>query len=147
FSFTRGFDLMAYTASDPQHPAQAFVAAMDGSGERKLSALNETWLKDVQLTNAKRVQFPSKDGTQVEGWIMLPASSSNFPLVLSIHGGPHGAYGSVFDFEFQWLAAHGFAVLYTNPRGSTGYGEKFLWATWGAWGKLDTEDVMAGVDY
>jgi dipeptidyl aminopeptidase/acylaminoacyl peptidase len=65
-----------------------------------------------------------------------------------MHGGPHGAYGNNFDFEFQLFAANGYAVLYTNPRGSTGYGENFLWATWGGgWGNKDMEDVMAGVDY
>src|SRR5437868_13578943 len=79
---------------------------------------------------------------------MLPKGGKALhPLILSIHGGPHGAYGSQFDFEFQWLAAHGYAVLYTNPRGSTGYGEKFLWATWGGWGTLDFEDVMGGVEH
>ena len=79
---------------------------------------------------------------------MLPRTrNAPYPLILSIHGGPHGAYGSHFDFEFQWLTSHGYAVLFTNPRGSTGYGEKFLWATWGGWGKLDYQDVMAGVDY
>ena len=56
------------------------------------------------------------------------------------------ALGSEFDFEVQWLS-NAYAVLYTNPRGSTGYGEKFLWATWNGWGKLDYQDVMAGVDY
>jgi dipeptidyl aminopeptidase/acylaminoacyl peptidase len=67
-------------------------------------------------------------------------------MVLEIHGGPHYSYGDSFDFEIQWLS-DAYAVLYTNPRGSTGYGEKFLWATWNGWGKLDYEDVMAGVDY
>jgi dipeptidyl aminopeptidase/acylaminoacyl peptidase len=79
---------------------------------------------------------------------MLPRTgTAPYPMILAIHGGPHGAYGSAFDYEFQHLAANGFAVLYTNPRGSTGYGEKFLWGTWGGWGKLDLEDVMGGVDY
>src|SRR5262249_19349232 len=86
-----------------------------------------------------------------EGWIMLPREHEPrralYPLIVSIHGGPHGAYGNSFSFEFQLMAACGYAVLYTNPRGSTGYGEKFLWSTWGGWGNLDYEDVMAGVDY
>ena len=68
-------------------------------------------------------------------------------MILSIHGGPHGAYGTEFSFYFQWMAANGFAVLYTNPRGSTEYGEPFLWGTWGGWGGVDYEDVMAGVDH
>ena len=69
------------------------------------------------------------------------------PLILAIHGGPHGAYGNDFSVQFQVWAASGYAVLYTNPRGSTEYGEKHLWATWGGWGGRDYEDVMAGVDH
>ncbi|MBZ5728776.1 MAG: S9 family peptidase [Acidobacteriia bacterium] len=148
FSFSQQFDRMAYTASDATHPAEAFAARADGTSEVKLSALNDAWLKDVAASPAGRIRYRSKDGTEVEGWMMLPrAGKTPHPLILAIHGGPHGAYGDAFDFEFQWLAANGYAVLYTNPRGSTGYGEKFLWATWGGWGKLDYEDVMAGVDY
>jgi dipeptidyl aminopeptidase/acylaminoacyl peptidase len=148
FSFSNSFDRMAYTASDAQHPAEVFAARLDASSEVKLSALNETSLKDVDLSPAERIHFRSADGTEVEGWMVLPrAAKTPYPLILSIHGGPHGASGSTFNYEFQLLAANGYAVLYTNPRGSTGYGEKFLWATWGGWGKLDYQDVMAGVDY
>ena len=148
FSFSRAFDRIAYTAADTVHPAEAFAAQVDGIGEVKLSAFNEQWLKDIELMPAERIPFHSRDGTEVEGWMILPrASTAPYPLILAIHGGPHGAYGNHFDYEFQWLAANGYAVLYTNPRGSTGYGEKFLWATWGGWGKLDYQDVMAGVDY
>ena len=68
-------------------------------------------------------------------------------MILAMHGGPHGAYGNDFSHQFQLWAAAGYAVLYTNPRGSTGYGEKFLYGTWGGWGVLDYQDVMAGVDY
>jgi dipeptidyl aminopeptidase/acylaminoacyl peptidase len=148
FSFSETFDRMAYTSQDPMHPAEAFAAKMDAGGETKLSDFNARFLGDVDLSTAERIHYPSKDGTQIEGWIMLPrAGKAPYPLILAIHGGPHGAYGSHFDFEFQWLAENGYAVLYTNPRGSTGYGEKFLWGTWGGWGKLDFQDVMAGVDY
>jgi dipeptidyl aminopeptidase/acylaminoacyl peptidase len=148
FSFSEAFDRMAYVAQDPTHPGEAFSSRIDGSGETRVSDFNAKFVSEVELSAAERIHFPSKDGTSVEGWIMLPHSgNAPHPMILSIHGGPHGAYGSQFDFEFQWLAAHGYAVLYTNPRGSTGYGEKFLWATWGGWGKLDYQDVMAGVDY
>ena len=67
-------------------------------------------------------------------------------MIVAMHGGPHGAYGNTFAFQFQLWAARGYAVLYTNPRGSTGYGEKFLWGTWGGWGNRDFDDVMAVVD-
>src|SRR5581483_1336501 len=148
FAFSEAFDYMAYVAQDAQHPSEAFSAKTDGSGETKLSDSNSKLLSELELSAAERIRFPSKDGTPIEGWIVVPRNTkAPYPLILAIHGGPHGAYGSHFDFEFQWLAANGYAVLYTNPRGSTGYGEKFLWATWGGWGKLDYQDVMAGVDY
>ncbi len=147
FSFSGAFDRMTYTASDALHPSDVFVARTDSSSEMKLGAMNEALLKELDLSPAERIRYRSADGTEVEGWIMLPRAANNAPVILSIHGGPHGSYSSAFNFEHELLAANGYAVVYTNPRGSTGYGEKFLWATWGGWGKLDYQDVMAGVDF
>ncbi|MCI0485612.1 MAG: S9 family peptidase [Blastocatellia bacterium] len=151
FSMSQASDHMAYTATDPLHPGEVFSSRADGSDEKKLTAFNDALLKEVRLSRTESILYPSKDGTEIEGWVMLPrnydASRGPYPLILNIHGGPHGAYGNNFSFQFQVLAASGYAVLYTNPRGSTGYGEKFLWATWGGWGKLDYEDVLAGVDH
>lgn len=148
FSFSDTFDRMAFTASDATHPAEVFASRIDSSSEVKLSSVSAAALKNIDLTPADRIHFRSTDGTEVEGWIMLPrAAKAPYPLILSIHGGPHGSYSSAFNYEHQLLAANGYAVLFTNPRGSTGYGEKFLWATWGGCGKLDYQDVMAGVDY
>ncbi len=147
FSFSEHFDRIAYAAQDPTHPAEAFAATIDGSAEIRLSRLNDRLLSEVDLNPAERIHFPSKDGTLIEGWIVKPhLGTAPYPLILNIHGGPHMAFGSEFDFEIQWLS-NAYAVLYANPRGSTGYGEKFLWATWNGWGKLDYQDVMAGVDY
>ncbi len=113
--------------------------------------MNDAFLSEVEIRPAERLLYPSKDGTQIEGWVILPrgydATSGKYPLILNIHGGPHGAYTNSFSAQFQLFAANGYAVLYTNPRGSTNYGEKFLWGTWGGWGNLDYEDVMAGVDH
>jgi dipeptidyl aminopeptidase/acylaminoacyl peptidase len=148
-SFSAATDRIAYSATDPTHPAQIFVARIDGSDERKLSLVNDELLSTLQLSRAERLLYTSKDGTQIEGWVLLPRgyeAARKHPLILNIHGGPHGAFGNSFSFQHQLLAAHGYAVLYTNPRGSTNYGEKFLWGTWGGWGVLDFEDVMAGVD-
>ena len=157
FSLSANDDRLAYAATDPTHPSDVFVASLDAGCvdrltrcERRLSNVNATFLGDVRLDSATRVSFTSKDGTKVEGWLLMPphAGAERLPLILAIHGGPHGAYGNNFDFEMQLFAARGYAVLYTNPRGSTGYGEDFLWATWGGgWGIKDYEDVMAGVDY
>lgn len=143
-------DRVAYAAGDATHPAEIYTAAIDGSGERKLSTFNDALVASIRPRPAERVSFTSKDGTAIGGWIILPegaSSGARVPLVLAIHGGPHGAYGQDFALQFQYWAANGFAVLYTNPRGSTEYGEKFLWGTWGQWGGADFEDVMAGVDY
>ncbi len=141
---------VAYVAGDAVHPAEVHVAALDGSGERRLSQFNDALLAAIRPRPAEPVRFTSKDGAAVEGWVILPAStdpSARVPLILAIHGGPHGAYGNDFSVQFQVWAATGYAVLYTNPRGSTEYGEKHLWDTWGGWGGRDYEDVMAGVDY
>jgi dipeptidyl aminopeptidase/acylaminoacyl peptidase len=149
FTFSAAFGRMAFVATDPTHPSEAFAASVDGSGERRLSRLNDALLSTVALRPAERVSYSSADGTPIEGWLMLPASAAGarVPLILAIHGGPHSAYGYDFSFQFQLWAAAGYGVLYTNPRGSTGYGEDFLWATWGGWGRKDTEDVLAGVDH
>ncbi len=141
---------MAYVATDGPHPAELFVAALDGSGERRLTSFNDALLQEVATATPERIVYPSKDGTPIEGWVLKPRGydpAKRWPLVVTIHGGPHGAFGNDFSFEHQLLAARGYMVLYTNPRGSTNYGEKFLWATWGGWGNLDADDVLAGVDY
>ena len=105
----------------------------------------------MALGRAERLSYRSKDGTLVEGWLIPPhgyrANGGPYPLVVNNHGGPHSAVGYSFDFKNQFLAANGYFVLTVNFRSSTGYGEKFLWGTWGAWGDRDGEDVMAGIDH
>jgi len=150
FTPSARWDAMAYIAGDSAHPEELFVSGIDGRGEKKLTTFNDEFLKDIEAASADRILYPSKDGTRIEGWVLKPRGydpSRAWPLILAMHGGPHGAYGNDFSFEFQLFAANGYLVVYTNPRGSTNYGEKFLWATWGGWGNLDFEDVMAGVDY
>jgi dipeptidyl aminopeptidase/acylaminoacyl peptidase len=149
-SFSSDFGRIAYTAETPATPGELLSSKTDGSGETKLTSFNDALLKTLDLAPAERIRYPSKDGTPIEGWVLLPPAASAvsrpFPLILNMHGGPHGAYGYEFSFQRQLWAAHGYAVVYTNPRGSTEYGEKFLWATWGGWGNLDYDDVMGGVD-
>ena len=151
FSMSAAFDRVAYAATDSTHPSEVFAARIDGGDEKKLSRFNDALMSELNLSPAERILYPSKDGTQIEGWVLRPRgydpSKAKYPLILNTHGGPHGAYGNDFAFQFQLLASNGYLVLYTNPRGSTGYGEKFLWGTWGGWGVLDYQDVMAGVDY
>jgi len=151
FSTSAAFDRVAYSSTDSIRPSEVFSARIDGTDEKKLSSFNDALTSELSLSPAVRILYPSKDGTQIEGWVIRPRgydpAKGKYPLILNIHGGPHGAYGNDFSFQFQLLAANGYLVVYTNPRGSTGYGERFLWGTWGGWGILDYQDVMAGVDY
>ena len=150
FSPSARWDTMAYVAGDSARPAELFASAIDGRSEKRLTSFNDAFVKEVEAVSADRILYKSKDGTEIEGWVLKPrgyTASRPWPLILTMHGGPHSAYGHSFSFEHQLFAANGYLVVYTNPRGSTNYGEKFLWATWGGWGNLDFDDVMAGVDY
>ncbi|UCC85205.1 MAG: S9 family peptidase [Gemmatimonadota bacterium] len=145
------FESMAYQGNSPTQPGgDIFAARIDGSGERRLTTNNEALMAELSLSEPERITYASRDGTPIEAWIHYPNEYDphrEHPLILVIHGGPHGAYGNDFSFQRQLLAAQGYFVLYTNPRGSTGYGEDFKWAIWGGWGVLDYQDLMSGVDY
>jgi dipeptidyl aminopeptidase/acylaminoacyl peptidase len=150
-SFDRAMTRMAYTVGKLEAPADLFVADIDGKHERQLTHLNESLTREIALDTPERLLFKSRDGTFIEGWLYHPygfrPAAGPYPLVVFSHGGPHSASGYGFDFKLQYFAANGYFVLVTNFRSSTGYGEKFLWGTWGAWGDKDGQDVMAGVDY
>jgi dipeptidyl aminopeptidase/acylaminoacyl peptidase len=159
-SLSADFSTVAYSAQSAVDPGNVFVASLADAArtERRLTDLNAALLAELDLPAPDRLVFRSSDGTEVEGWLIPPAGqrpaagaapegASTWPLLLNIHGGPHGSYGNEFSFERHLQAAAGHYVLYTNPRGSTGYGEDFLWGTWGSWGDEDYDDVMAGVDH
>jgi dipeptidyl aminopeptidase/acylaminoacyl peptidase len=148
-STDRPATLMAYTVSTPTRPTEVFVSGIDGGGETRVSSFNDAWLKEVTLTPAEPLTWKVKDGTTIEGWVIKPlryTPGRKYPMILKIHGGPHGAYGNVWFDQFQMLSAAGFFVLYTNPRGSTGYGHAYTFATKDHWGELDNEDYLNGVD-
>jgi acylaminoacyl-peptidase len=117
---------------------------------RAITSLNAALLGARYVAEPERVQFAGADGWVIEGWLLRPRGfepGKQWPLVLEIHGGPHGAYGHSFFHEFQVLAGRGYAVLYTNPRGSHAYGDTFVRACVGDWGGKDYLDLMAGVDH
>ena len=121
-----------------------------GSGFRCLTDLNGELMRTRHIAPIERVEFKGADGWMVEGWLMKPRgfdAAKKWPLVLEIHGGPHATYGNGFFHEFQVLIGRGYGVLYTNPRGSHAYGEKFSTACVGDWGGKDYEDLMAGVEH
>lgn len=148
-AFSAQGHVMAYTATDPITPTEMYVARGDGSGEVQATHFNDAWLDRVTLERPERITWRVSDSTEIEGWIVKPVGyrpGQKYPLVLKIHGGPHSAYGNTFFPTFHVLSSAGFFVLYTNPRGSNGYGNAFEFATRGQWGLMDSEDFLAGID-
>ena len=140
---------IAFLRTAVDAPAEVWAAARDGSGARQVSHASDALAGRVALMGADSFWVRAPDGTRVEGWLMKPAGwqpGRKYPVVLSIHGGPHGAYGYAFATGHQLLAGAGYAVLYLNPRGSSGYGQRFADGTLNNWGGGDYADLMAGVD-
>ena len=141
--------VMAYALTDPLTPSDLYVSRTDGTGEQRLTSFNEEWLREVDLMPAERLTWTVEDGAEIEGWLLKPVGftrGQKYPLILKIHGGPHGAYGNYWFRTFHVLSNAGFFVLYPNPRGSSGYGHEFTYATRGQWGEMDQEDYLVGVD-
>jgi len=147
--FAMGPDrVMAALVGHLDRPDEIFMVERDGL--RQLTHENGEWLAGLRLAEVKNVQFPSKDGTEIEGFIYLPPGYQEglrYPTLLRIHGGPVSQFSHRFNFEAQLFAANGYVVVTVNPRGSSGYGQEFSKAIWADWGNKDYEDVMAGVDY
>ncbi len=125
----------------------ASVKVRTGTVER-LTRVNEDVLSEVRLGAVEEIRYRSVDDLEIQGWIVKPPDfdpSRKYPFILQIHGGPHAMYGVQFDFERQNHAAEGFVVLYTNPRGSDGYGKAFGNAINHAYPGFDYDDLMAGV--
>ncbi|PYT02422.1 MAG: peptidase [Acidobacteria bacterium] len=140
---------IVYAANDFKHLDDIYVARLDGGGERKLTSLNERLWSRLQLADVERMTYKGADGWDVDGFMVKPLGwqeGKKYPLILSVHGGPAGQYGVDWFHEFQVYAAKGWAVFYCNPRGSTGYGQKFERGIEGEWGGKDYTDIMNGVE-
>ncbi len=120
------------------------------TGEAKqVTNVNRQLLDEVEVVAPEAVSYESTDGYTVHGWFMKPSGyqeGEKAPMILNIHGGPHAMYANTFFHEMQLLASQGYAVLYTNPRGSHGYGQTFVNAVRGDYGGGDYRDLMAAVD-
>jgi dipeptidyl aminopeptidase/acylaminoacyl peptidase len=163
--FDWGGPTFAYQMGTLDRPAEIFaVGGLGGGGGRPLavdrvdllhdaaqiSHANDAWLADVDLGETRNVHFTSADATEIEGFVAFPPGfreGQRYPLLLRNHGGPVSQYSHSFNFEARMFAADGYLVLYTNPRGSSGYGQAFSQAIFADWGNKDFQDVMAGVDY
>src|SRR5262249_38258676 len=149
FSASADGKRLAYVATDVTHPSELFVSTTDGTAERRLTSFNDGFLASAAVIPADTLWYSSVGGLRIQGWLMKPVGfqvGKRFPLALYIHGGPHSQYGNVYFHEFQMLAGQGYWVLFTNPRGSTGYGHEFTYASRARWGIEDYQDLMRGVD-
>jgi len=142
--------LLASTLSSFHEPGDIYLinpnrpANMD-----RLTNMNGDLLRNVNLGEVEEIWYTSTDDLDIQGWIVKPPNfdpSKTYPMMLVIHGGPHAMYGVGFSYSWQEHAANGYLVLYTNPRGSSGYGSEFANEINNAYPGKDYDDLMAGVD-
>jgi dipeptidyl aminopeptidase/acylaminoacyl peptidase len=134
----------------PDRPSEVYSQPASGSKLTRLTKTNDAFITQLKLVQPEYIQFKSKDGTAVHGYLYKPLDytpGKKYPTILRPHGGPVWAYYAEFTHLAQLLAANGYAVLLPNPRGSTGYGENFAKAIFADWGNKDFQDDMAMVDY
>ncbi|MFN0087423.1 MAG: S9 family peptidase [Blastocatellia bacterium] len=153
-------DIQGYTATPDTSKMALLVSTSVNIGDlflldaasgkmTQLTRINDELFSQLNLTRPEEIWYDSFDGRKIQGWIQKPPNfdpSKKYPFILEIHGGPHSAYGFTFTHEFQWMAAKGYVVLYTNPRGSTSYGQDFGNIIQYNYPGDDHKDLMLGVD-
>jgi dipeptidyl aminopeptidase/acylaminoacyl peptidase len=159
-------DVMSYTATPDAATIAAVVSTPTNIGDitivhaqaapagrdthiAQITRVNDELFKDIAQSDPEEIWYTSFDGRKIQGWILKPPdfdASRKYPMILEIHGGPHAAYGNTYTHEFMWMAAKGYVVLYTNPRGSTSYGQDFGNIIQYHYPGDDYKDLMAGVD-
>jgi len=158
---TSGNHMLSMTSMDTHGVAVGVLSSYHQPGDlvsfgtdvdapiHQLTHVNDDILDGVTLGDVEEIWYKSVDDFDIQGWILKPPNfdeSRKYPLMLSIHGGPHGMYNVGFNFGWQEHAANGYVILYTNPRGSSGYGSSFGNAIKNAYPDKDFDDLMAGVD-
>jgi dipeptidyl aminopeptidase/acylaminoacyl peptidase len=150
-AFAVAGDRVLFTAAWVSVPWELYATSLrNGVRETNLSHANDQVVREVQLANVRRMAYKGRDGLDLEAFVMYPAEysrSRRYPLAINVHGGPHSYHpGSRSMSEFHSFASKGYVVMLPNPRGSTGYGERFSEACVEDWGGADYEDILAGVD-
>ncbi len=150
FSVDDAEKTIAYYHGHNSDTGQIWTSDLGGGNSKKLTDVNQGWLDEVDLGRVEEVWFEGAAGDDLQGWIMTPPDwdpQQKYPCILQIHGGPIGQYGNAFMHEFQYLAANGYVVVYSNPRGGLGYGEEHTASIWNDHGGADYDDVMAWADF
>ena len=149
YSSTPDASKMALLISTSVNIGDLFLLDTASGKLTQLTKVNDELFSQLNLTDPEEIWYTSFDGKKIQAWIQKPPNfdpTKKYPFILEIHGGPHGAYGFTFTHEFQWMAAKGYVVLYTNPRGSTSYGQDFGNIIQYNYPGDDYKDLMAGVD-
>ncbi len=151
FRATPDVSKLIYVISTPTRVNDLFALdrATAGASPKQLTNINDALFSKLNLTEPEEIWYDSFDGKRIQAWLQKPPgfdAHKKYPLILNIHGGPHVAYGFIFDHEFQWMAAEGYVVLYPNPRGSISYGQEFGNVIQYHYPGNDFKDLMAGVD-
>ena len=149
YSLAKTGDLVAQIATIDR-PDEIFAVSSSDGKLTQITHTNDALMGQLKLSHGEYVHFKSKDGTIISGYLYKPVDylpGKKYPTILRPHGGPVWAYYAEFDHLPQLFAANGYAVLFPNPRGSTGYGEKHAKAIFADWGNKDFQDDMAMVDY
>jgi dipeptidyl aminopeptidase/acylaminoacyl peptidase len=152
FQLSKDGRTVVYAASSLKTPTELFRVSADGSGVEPLTRLNDKLLEPFRLRAAESVSYPGAAGAKVQAWIVKPPSfreGTRYPLLLLIHGGPQSAWNDGWSFRWnaQVFANAGYIVFMPNPRGSTGFGQKFIDDISRDWGGKVYEDLMRGADY
>jgi dipeptidyl aminopeptidase/acylaminoacyl peptidase len=149
FTFDQAHRRMAYFYGKMDDPVQIILRDLASGTDHSLSRINRTLLDRIDLGQIEEIWFKGPDGNDLQGWILKPPDfdpAKKYPSILEIHGGPITQYGKFFMHEFYFLAAQGYVVCFSNPRGGRGYGEAHAKAIWGGWGDADYADLMAFTD-
>jgi dipeptidyl aminopeptidase/acylaminoacyl peptidase len=153
-------EVVSYTASSDVSKLAILVSSATSIGDlfvrdgttgrmNRVTGLNDALFSELELSAPEEIWYTSFDGKKINAWIQKPPDfnpANKYPMILEIHGGPHAAYGNTFTHEFHWMAARGYVVLYTNPRGSSSYGQDFGNIIQYRYPGDDFKDLMAAVD-
>ena len=148
-SFDRQLNAVGVRTDPDEAPDVVRYSLRRFQGTTRLTQVNDEILRNKRLGQVEEIWYTSSGGARVQGWVVKPPSfdpAKKYPMIMEIHGGPHGMYNVAFSYMYQNFAANGNLVLYTNPRGSTGYGTAFGNAIERAYPSVDYDDLMAGVD-
>ena len=151
-AFDMAGDKMIFAKTEVANPFELYIADRNAKNQKKISRFNSEWLANKKLSFPEKHEFTNDKGLRVEYWVMKPTNyeqGKKYPLLLEIHGGPASMWGpgeASMWHEYQYFCSKGYGVVYSNPRGSSGYGQEFLRSNINDWGAGPTRDVLKSLD-